>query len=134
MPDDTLDMRAVYERLSDETGYDPNAFVFVHLALQGAMEARGEAGHVDAAEIARAYRKVALDQFGLLSRSVLAHWGVRSTADIGHLVEIMVDAEILTKDEDDRIEDFAEVYPFDDTFDSDYRIGARVTRSSRTRN
>ena len=74
----------------------------------------------------RAYLFVlaALEQYGLLSRAVLEHWGIRSTGDIGAIVFILIDVGLLKAQESDRVEDFAEVFAFAEASEAGYPWGA----------
>ena len=53
------------------------------------------------AELCEAVRKLALRQYGLLAGTVLAHWGVRSTSDIGDIVYNLIAAGDLEKTDGD---------------------------------
>jgi len=68
-------------------------------------------------ELCRAIQCYAIHQFGLLAPSVLAHWGVRSTGDFGEIVFNLIDIGQMRKTDNDRREDFDDVYSFDDAFD-----------------
>ena len=57
------------------------------------------------------------DQFGPLTRSVFAHWGIEQTRDFGEIVFKLVGANLLRKTDEDRIEDFVDVYDFAEEFD-----------------
>jgi uncharacterized repeat protein (TIGR04138 family) len=70
----------------------------------------GERRHLTGSEIARGLRALALEQFGPLARDVWHHWGVRTTRDWGEIVFGMIDAGLLHKNAQDRIEDFDDVY------------------------
>jgi uncharacterized repeat protein (TIGR04138 family) len=55
-----------------------------------------------------------------MSRLVLDHWGIRATADIGHIVFTLVDLGLLLSQSTDTREDFEDVYSFDKAFERDY--------------
>ena len=74
--------------------------------------------------MAGAVRDLAIARFGLLARVVLEHWGVHSTEDIGEIVFLLVDHGVLTKEDTDRREDFADVFSFEEVFESEYPWGA----------
>lgn len=69
--------------------------------------------HVTGQELCEAMRRFALEQYGLLAKSVLNHWGVRSTGDFGEIVFNLIDIGQMRKTEQDRREDFEEVFNFD---------------------
>ena len=97
-----------------------DAYGFLLEALHEAVARLRERRHVSGAELVGSVRALALERFGPMARTVLEHWGVRSTEDIGEMVFALVEMGILVKDERDRPEDFAAVFDFEEAFDSDY--------------
>jgi uncharacterized repeat protein (TIGR04138 family) len=75
-------------------------------------------GHVNAAELCDAVQKLSLRQYGLLGGTVLAHWGVLSTSDIGDIVYNLIAAGDLEKTEGDSRADFDKVFDFETAFKS----------------
>ena len=106
--------------------YDERAFLFVLAALEFEQCRLPERRHISGEELSRACRDCALEQYGLMARTVLEHWGVRSTADIGAIVYALIDAGLLVGREEDRLEDFDDVFAFSDAFDHGYSWGARL--------
>jgi uncharacterized repeat protein (TIGR04138 family) len=104
--------------------YNERAFLFVLAALENLQSRLEVRRHVSGEELAHACREFALEQYGLLSRTVLEHWGIRSTADIGAIVFMLIDLGLLKAQERDRLEDFQEVYVFRDAFEAEYPWGA----------
>lgn len=107
---------------SGGTKYDERAYLFVLESieyLQGRLDARR---HVSGAELSWACRDLALERFGLIARTVLDCWGVRSTADWGRIVFAMIDVQLLSAQPGDRLEDFGDVYQFDRAFDETYAM------------
>jgi uncharacterized repeat protein (TIGR04138 family) len=78
--------------------------------------------HVTGKQLCWAIRETALKRWGLMARGVLARWGVRRTDDIGEIIFALVDNEWLQKQPGDNIEDFHQVFSFDNAFEEDYRI------------
>jgi uncharacterized repeat protein (TIGR04138 family) len=72
-----------------------------------------KSGHVTGSELCESLRKLSLNQFGLLAATVLNHWGVRSTSDVGNIVYNLIDAGDLEKTPSDSRADFDNVYDFD---------------------
>ena len=70
-------------------------------------------GHVTGRELCESVRKLALRQFGLLAATVLGHWGVRSTSDIGEIVYNLIAAGDLEQTPDDSRSDFDNVFDFE---------------------
>ena len=71
------------------------------------------AGHVSGQELCHSVRTMALAQFGLLAATVLDHWGIRSTSDIGDIVYNMIATGDLEKTPSDSRSDFDNVFDFD---------------------
>ncbi|TVP75868.1 MAG: hypothetical protein EA352_07090 [Gemmatimonadales bacterium] len=107
--------------------FHPRAYAFVMSALHEVMEGLGEPRHISAEELAHGARRLALHHFGLTARTVLGHWGIHSTQDLGEVVFALVEAEVLVRQEGDRLEDFRGVYDFGDVFETNYpwAAGAR---------
>ncbi len=117
-------------RISPRAGrYHPRAFFFVLAALEHQQQRLPERRHVTGAELAEACRTLALEQYGLLARTVLEHWGIATTADIGAVVYALIDAGLLVRQPDDRLEDFEDVYAFEEAFERGYVWGRAETRS-----
>jgi uncharacterized repeat protein (TIGR04138 family) len=104
--------------------YDRRAYDFVRLGLDQTVKdlRKKEAGraagsrHVSGAELLDGLRAYALDQFGPLAKTVLNAWGVRRCRDFGEIVFNLIEYKVFSKTENDRKEDFADIYDFDDAF------------------
>lgn len=105
--------------------YAIEAYLFVLGGLHRRLEALERPRHITGAELAGSVRELAIARFGLLSRVVLEHWGIHSTEDIGDIVFLLVDHGILTKQESDRREDFADLFSFEEAFELEYPWGAQ---------
>ena len=82
-------------------------------------------------ELCEAVRRLALRQFGLLAATVLGHWGVRSTSDIGDIVYNLIAAGDLEKTPSDSRSDFDNVFDFETAlkpkvFPASHDLGARI--------
>lgn len=121
-------MPALHETLGQLQRRNPRfaveAYVFVLGGLQRRLTELDCPRHISGVELAGAVRDLAIERFGLLARVVLEHWGVHSTEDIGEIVFLLVDHGVLTKEETDRREDFADVFSFEEVFESEYPWGA----------
>ena len=56
-------------------------------------------------------------------RTVLGHWGIHDTEDLGEIVFVMVECGVLIKREEDRREDFRGLFDFEEVFERDYPWG-----------
>jgi uncharacterized repeat protein (TIGR04138 family) len=103
-----------------ERRFHEHAFLFVLGALEYLQSRLPERRHVDGRELAHAVRELALDRFGVMSRLVLEHWGISSTADLGDIVFALVDTGLLMSQPGDSKLDFVDVYDFDEAFEGSY--------------
>lgn len=76
--------------------------------------------HISGYELLEAFRRLARERWGCLSRQVLASWGVRRTEDVGEIVYMMVEDEKLDwrRRESDSKKEFQGVFNFVEAFDS----------------
>ncbi len=110
--------------------YHERAYLFVLAALEYCQQRRTERGHISGQELACACRDFALDRFGLAARMVLSHWGIESTDDLGRIVYILIGARLLIQHPTDRVEDFTQVYDFEEEFEAAYPWGGVVGAGS----
>jgi uncharacterized repeat protein (TIGR04138 family) len=90
--------------------YHERAYLFVLATVEYIQTRLPVRRHVTGQELAWACRDLAREQFGLLAPSVLEHWGVTRTAEVG----------LLVTQPGDREQDFAEVYDFAEAFGEGY--------------
>ena len=101
--------------------FHDSAYVFVLSALHFVLGRLPEARHISGSELTEGVRDLALERFGPMARTVLEHWGIRATADVGHIVFALVDAGILIKQDEDTLTDFEQVFDFDEAFGQEFR-------------
>ncbi len=80
--------------------------------------------HVSGTQLCLGLRELALLRWGRLARPVLNAWGIHSTRDFGEMVFVLVTSEFLHKTDGDRLEDFEEVFSFED-FEHMYKVPHR---------
>ncbi len=113
------------EQLTErDARFDTRAYLHVLAALQEVMDGLDRPRHISARELTIEVGRLAMERYGLLSRTVLEHWGIHATEDVGTIVFALVDAGILVKQDEDRVEDFADVFDFEEKFESGYPWGA----------
>ncbi|NJD11595.1 MAG: hypothetical protein FIB01_14570 [Gemmatimonadetes bacterium] len=98
-------------------------YVFVLSALHHVLQGLPEPRHISGRELAEGVRDLALEKFGPMARTVLEHWGIHESGDVGDVVFALVDAGILIKQDGDTRADFENVFEFDDAFRSPYPRG-----------
>lgn len=99
--------------------YQETVYLFVLSALHHVIEQLPEARHITGPELAEGVRDLAKARFGPMARTVLEHWGVHATEDVGQIVFALVEAGILIKQDEDELRDFVGVYDFDEAFGRD---------------
>ncbi len=110
------------EKLAEASGrYRPQAFLFVLRCLEYCRRDLQRTGHVTGRELVSAARDVAIGEFGPMAKTVLNEWGIQTTEDIGRIVFLMVDAGLLTKTEEDTLDDFRDGFDFETEFVRNYR-------------
>jgi len=115
----------ILDRLRDrDPRFHPKAYLFVLSALHHVMGGLDKPRHISGKELACGVRDLALREFGLLARTVLGHWGVHATDDVGDIVFALVDAGVLVKEEEDKARDFRALFDFEEVFDRNYPWGA----------
>ena len=127
--------------LVKDTRYRRDAYLFVRDALdhtrklidrehkETRVEKRGPVveQHVTGQQLLDGVRELALESFGPMAITVLEEWGVRSCQDIGEIVFIMVEHQLLKKTENDSRADFANGYDFFEAFRKPYLPRSRQT-------
>ncbi len=78
--------------------------------------------HVTGRELLDGVRDLALQQFGLMARTVFRMWGINRTDDFGQMVFNLVEAGLMSKTERDDLSDFRDVYDLDEALVRGYRI------------
>lgn len=112
----------------DDGRYDPRAVKFVFEGLGHTIEKLrqdeeiDQPRHVSGQELAWGLADLARKRWGRLAAMVLNHWGIRRTRDWGDIVYLMIQHEWMSSQENDRIEDFDEVYEFVSVFEKNYVI------------
>jgi len=119
-----------WQQMRENAPYAPEAFRFVREGLAHTVSAVGRdasedeaSRHVSGQELCLGLRSYAVDRYGMLARTVLRNWGVRSTEDFGRIVFAMVDAGLMRTSEHDSPEDFRGVYDFDEAFEQAHEHG-----------
>ena len=109
--------------------YGPEAFLFLHEGLMRTLkqiqEKEKKARQITGAELSDGLRTHALEQFGPMAMTVLHRWGIRTTRDFGEIVFALLAAGLLGKTEEDKIEDFDNLYDFERAFRDPFRPKTR---------
>jgi uncharacterized repeat protein (TIGR04138 family) len=115
-PEKTLE-----EIIREDGRYAPAAYSFLHEGLSKASkDAHGQQAdstgqrHVTGQQICHALRDLALERYGHLAKAVLAKWRINETIDFGQMVYLLISHGLMRKTPEDSLEDFRDVYQFDD--------------------
>lgn len=122
----------------EDPRFDRKAYDFVRLGLDHTVKelrkkdaARAERSrHVSGPELLEGLRAYALEQFGPLAKTVLNTWGIRRCRDFGDIVFNLIEYNVFSKTDNDRPEDFADVYDFDEAFVKPFRPAKRPRGTS----
>ena len=122
----------------EDPRFDRRAYDFVRLGLDQTVKelrkkdaARTEKSrHVSGAELLEGLRAYALEQFGPLAKTVLNAWGVRRCRDFGDIVFTLIEYSVFSKTDNDRREDFADIFDFDEAFVKPFQPAKRPRGAS----
>lgn len=116
---------AVARLCARDRRYAPGAYLFLHeglmRTLKNVQEKEKKPRQISGAELSAGLREYALDQYGPLAMTVLGRWGLRTTRDFGEIVFRLLEAGLLGKTEEDKIEDFDDLFDFDAAFRAPFR-------------
>jgi uncharacterized repeat protein (TIGR04138 family) len=113
------------EALESVVGSDPryqrDGYIFLRDALDFTTKQQKKVKgvsvrHVSGPELLDGVRQYALKEFGPMVMTVFDSWGIRSCEDVGHMVFNLIGAGVFGKTEQDSIEDFKNVYDFEEAF------------------
>lgn len=126
-----------FEATKPRLRYHLNAYKFVFDALRHTQESLertvtrepedddthiDDDAHISGQELLHGARELALERFGLMSRTVFRHWGINETGDFGRIVFELIERGEMRKTDRDQLSDFVDVFDFDEAFDRNYRI------------
>ena len=111
-----------------EGHYSPEAYKFLLEGLSFAIELAGRAHvvegpqrHVTGQEVLAGLEAFARQLFGPLAAQVWRAWGVHGPLDWGRIVFVLVDHQILSRQDTDTLEDFRRPLDLDRAFVDGYR-------------
>ena len=108
--------------------YKLEAYLFVIEALNYELNRLGlgtpeKRRHLTARELLGGIRALGWERYGRLAKDVFESWGLRSTRDFGEIVFNLIEAGEFTKTEEDKVEDFDNVFDFDADLVKVYPMG-----------
>jgi|GEM_PF-98552 len=129
-----LDFPEIIELIyKEDTRYAKKAYDFVRLGLDYTVKELRKRDpkravksiHVSGPELLQGMRAYALDQFGPLAQTVLSDWGITRCRDFGAIVYNLIEYNVFSKTPDDRLEDFVDLYSFDEAFTTPFLPSAK---------
>lgn len=113
----------VEEVIRSDGRYPPEAFAFLQEGLTAAAKEshgektlQGQPRHVTGQQLCLALRDKAIERWGLLAPTVLTRWNIHATRDFGNMVYLLIEHKLMSKTDEDSLEDFRDVYDFDEAF------------------
>lgn len=122
----------------EDSRFDRRAYDFVRLSLDHTVKdlrkkdaVRAEKSrHVTGPELLEGLKSYALDQFGPLAKTVLNTWGIRRCRDFGDIVFNLIEYNVFSKTDNDRREDFSDIFEFDEAFVKPFQPAKRPRGAS----
>jgi len=123
--------QAIAKLREQDFRFAPAAYHFIRRALDHSLQKRkredaDRPAHVTGKELLEGFRDLALADFGPLAKTVLEDWGITKCAEVGEIVFQLISMGVLGKNENDRIDDFEELWSFAEAFDIPFRPQATV--------
>ena len=104
-------------KISEKDGrYSKESFLFILASLEYTLSKLTKRRHLTGQELSKSIAEYAREQYGYLAKTVLNNWGLYTTLDYGEVVYLLINGGLMNKTEDDKKEDFADAYDFDDEF------------------
>jgi len=120
--DDVAVLKKVIEK---DSRYSLDAYLFVFEAIFYTRKKFRVEGHVTGQQLLEGIKELVLERYGLMAKAVLEHWGIKETLDFGNIVFNMVSEKILGKTEEDSLDDFKDIYDFDEVFVKNYQLAVK---------
>lgn len=110
--------------------YREESYVFIMEALAFTQKKFKREKHVKGMELLKGLRELLLNRYGPMAMTVLNHWGIKSTEDFGNIVYNLIENRVLSKTDEDTIEEFRDGYDFEEVFRTGYRkqLAKKISR------
>ena len=113
---------ALIEQLAEKSGkYKREVYIFLFEALEYTLRKLKEHRHVTGRELLIGLSEYAKSEYGPMAKTVFEYWGVTKTEDFGRIVFDLVDAGLMGKTESDSLDDFKNIYDFEEEFEKKYK-------------
>ena len=127
-----LGRRTLEEIVRDDGSFPLNAYLLVFQALDYTGKLYGKKRlstdeaerHVTGPQLLEGVRRMAVEEYGYLAKTVFEQLNVLTTADVGRIVFFLVEHGLMGKTDRDRMEDFVDQYDFGRAFEEDFTFAA----------
>ena len=109
-------LRKISKIAENDGRFSKEGFLFILAALEYTISKLPERRHLTGEEFSRGVAEYAREQYGYLAKTVLNNWGITETLDYGEIVYLLINEGLMSKTEDDKKEDFRNVYNFNNEF------------------
>lgn len=108
-------MEQTINQVARERGeFRPEAYFFTLDALHETVHELTIRRHVSGPEVLQGVVRLAHERFGETAHRVLDGWGIQQTRDFGVIVYDLIEAGILSRTEQDSLEDFEDVFDLEE--------------------
>jgi uncharacterized repeat protein (TIGR04138 family) len=115
-----LEIRGVINSMARRRGeYPPEAYLFTIDALNRIADNLSVKRHLSGPELLRGIVWLAHERFGRMALNVFDQWGISRTKDFGVIVYDLIDEGLLSKTEDDDLQDFEEVFDLSEALEEE---------------
>src|SRR6185503_8398483 len=104
--------RSIEEIARQDRRFPPAAYMLIFEGLECALAKLPARRHVTPRELAEGVRAVELREWGLLARTVLATWNIRTSGEIGDLVFNLIEKKLLVAGAEDSRAQFEDAFDF----------------------
>lgn len=113
--------QAVASILEKEKRFQPGAYFLVREVLDFtvdrlAKQGQGESRHVSGRELLEGFRDYLIQEYGPMSATLLEDWGLSKCRHVGEIVFLFIENGVFGKQDSDTLDDFDEIYTFEDAF------------------
>lgn len=132
--------QAIAKLRTENPKFASAAYHFIRRALDHSLrnlkrDVADRPAHVSGKELLEGFRDLALEEYGPLAKTVLEDWGITNCSEVGEVVFQLVRMGVLGKNDNDVIEDFAELWSFAEAFDVPFQPQTSgAPRKSKPRN
>lgn len=124
--------RTIYKLAVKRGRYSPEAYYFTLDALNMSVGFLSVRRHLSGPELLKGVVYLASERYRSDAMNILDDWGISVTGDFGNIVHDLIEIGILSKTDDDRLEDFEDVFNLDEAIsEEEWRQQWRIRNTDR---